>query len=395
MTSHVSHPRNVTLCVACLGILLSVVGCKQKPAAPAQQAPTVTVTQPVQESVNLYYEFTGTTAAVEEVDIRARVEGFLKKIHFNPSQLVEAGDLLYEIEPDTYQIQVQKAEANMAAAQADELRANADFERMQKAAETDAVSKQQVDTYRAQYQVAKAAVKQAEAALAEAKLRLDYTRVTSPIRGRVNRSLVDTGNLVGAGERTLLTTVVTMNPVYVYFNVDERLLTSRLARLHDREELHGTFESAPHIPCFLGLEGEKGYPHDGEIDFVNNKVDPGTGTLQIRGRFPNDDGLIYPGVFARIRIPDDLAENAILVEEAAIGTDMAGKYLLVVGANNMVERRGISLGALMDDQRRVVLDGVTAEDTYIVKGLLRARPGMPVTPQSLAAQTPEGDADVQ
>jgi RND family efflux transporter MFP subunit len=359
------------------GLLLTLMiaaGC-QPPEAPAPQIPEVTVTHPIQKDVNLYYDFTGTVAPIEQVEIRARVEGFLNRVAFKASDNVEADELLFEIEPETYEVKVQQADAALAAAVAEQKRAGADYDRIKQAAQTDAVSRQQVDLAAAQLLQAEAAVKQAEATLADAKLQLTYTKVTSPIQGRVSRRLVDPGNLVGAGERTLLTRVIRMKPLYVYFNVDERLLATRLAKL-DAEASRNP-DQKPDTPFYVALPGDEGYPHEGVLNYVDNRVDPDTGTVQVRGTVPNEEVLLYPGMFVRIRVPDQVTEGAILVEEAAIGTDMAGKFLLVVGEGDIVEE----IGALVDGMR-VIREGVTTAERYVVNGLLRARPGLPVKPKT-------------
>lgn len=377
-------------------LLLSCVGC-EKPAAPAPQVPEVTVAHPIQKDVNLYYDFTGTIQPIEQVEVRARVEGFLNRVAFKASDAIEPNDLLFEIEPETYEVKVLQAKAEWAAADAEEKRADADYRRVEQAAKTAAVSKQQVDLMAAQLLQAQAAVKQAEASVADAELKLTYTQVRSPIKGRVSRRLVDVGNLVGAGERTLLTTVIKMNPLYVYFNIDERLLASRLA---SRAEKTGDANEKPDVPFYISLPGDKGFPHEGVLNYLDNKVDTQTGTIQARGTIQNDSGVLYPGMFVRIRVPNQVAEGAVLVEEAAIGTDLAGKYLLVVGEGNVVERRTIRIHALVDGMR--VVEGIATTDRYVVNGLLRARPGLPVNPKmqgdaDTAAPTPQagGDPNVQ
>ncbi len=368
--------------IGLLTLLLSTMGCEKR-EAPTPPAPVVTVTHPIQKDVNLYHDFTGTVVPMEQVEIRARVEGFLNSVAFNASDTVEAGELLFEIEPETYQVKVQQAQATLASAKAEEKRADADHRRVKQALETHAVSKQQVDLAAAQLLQAQAAVKQAQASVADAELQLTYTQVTSPIKGRVSRRLVDVGNLVGAGERTLLTRVIRMKPLYVYFNVDERLLATRLAQLDGETEM--TPSQRPDLPIHVALPGDQGHPHEGVLNYIDNRVDPDTGTIQVRGQLPNDDVLLYPGMFVRIRVPDNVAKGAILVKEAAIGTDLAGKYLLVVGKGNVVERRGVKTGALVDGMR-VIEEGITTAERYVSNGLLRARPGLPVNPK------PEGDA---
>jgi RND family efflux transporter MFP subunit len=249
-----------------------------------------------------------------------------------------------------------------------------------------------VDLTRAQRDVAQAGVQQAEATLAEARLNQSYTKVYSPITGRVSRRYVDVGNLVGSGERTLLARVVTIDPIYVFFNVTERILVSRLKELSQLAP--GEREAGPEIPCAVGIPGEAGFPFEGTIDYADITVDPGTGTLEVRGRLPNEDLLLYPGMFVRIRVPRGESQEAVLVHEHAIGTDMAGKYLLVVGADNVVERRGVQMGALVEPMR-VIEEGISPSERYIINGLQRARPGLPVTPQAAQPAPPEAPAGSQ
>jgi RND family efflux transporter MFP subunit len=221
-------------------------------------------------------------------------------------------------------------------------------------------------------------VKAAQAELDRARLDLGYTKVTSPIDGRVGRNLVDAGNLVGANENTLLTTVVQMDPMYVYFNVPERFLLERVGERPKDERRR------PDIKFRVGLVNEEGYPHEGVLDYIDNTVDPATGTIRVRGVVPNMEHLLFPGAFARVRIPEQrkAKEAALLVKERAIGTDLGGKYVLVVDEKNIVGHRPVELGGLSDGGLRVVTQGLEANERYIVTGLQRARPGRPVEPET-------------
>ena len=369
--------------------LLAFGGC-EKPEVPTPPPPMVTVAHPVQKNVTLHWEFTGNTQAVAQAEIRARVEGFLDTIEFEDGALVTEGDLLFTIEPDLYDVQVSQARAQLAAGQADLTRTEADFRRVQQAAETNAVSKQQVDLARAQRDMAQASVEQAEAALAAAQLNQGYTKVYSPIAGRVSESYVDAGNLVGSGERTLLARVVTVDPINVYFNIAERILVSRLKELSQVGP--GEREATRDVPCSVGIPEEEGFPFEGTIDYADVTVDAGTGTLQVRAEVPNESRLLFPGMFVRIRVPRGKSEDAVLVHEYAIGTDMAGKYLLVVDADNVVERRSVQMGALVE-QMRVIEEGISSSERYITNGLQRARPGLPVTPQPAQPASPKPPAE--
>ena len=237
-----------------------------------------------------------------------------------------------------------------------------------------ASTEKEVQDRRTDRALAAASLKSAQAADDKARLDLDYTEVKSPIAGRVSRNLVDVRNLVGAGEKTLLTTVVQMDPMLVYFNVSERFLMHRLAEISHGER------RKPRSRFWVRLAHEEGYPHQGTLDFINNTVDAATGTLLVRGEVPNDDGLLFPGAFVRVRLSAGTRENAVLVSERALGTDLGGKYLLIVGKDDIVEHRPVTIGGLLDGMR-VIEDGLTGDERYIINGLQRARPGLPVNPQ--------------
>ncbi|MHC5155847.1 MAG: efflux RND transporter periplasmic adaptor subunit [Planctomycetota bacterium] len=364
--------------VLLVSVVFSVIlsGCAKK-ETPPPPAPDVTVAQPLQKNVRRYYDLTGNTESVESVDILARVEGFLEKVHFEDGDDVKKGDVLFTIEQDVFKANVEQAQAVLQSTIAERHRAQADLARVEKAVVSGAVSEQEVDLKRAERDIAVASVAKAEAALKQAELQLSYTTVTSPVTGRISRHYVDEGNLVGSGEKTLLTRVVRFNPIYAYSNISEALLSQILKKSgqtdDDRRKLNAKL--------FVGLADEEGYPHEGILNFIDNQLDATTGTVQIRGTVPNENRLLYPGMFIRIRIPSLTETPSLLVHEKAIGTDLGGKFVLVVGEeDNVVERRYVKLGQLYDD-RRVIEDGLDASDRYIYKGVQRARPGLPVTPK--------------
>jgi len=342
---------------------------------PPPPPPTVTISKPVIKDVTNYYDFTGNTAAIEFVEIRARVEGFLESIHFKESDIVKNNELLFLIDPSEYIARRDEALADLKAAKAELERAQVDLERVQEAIKTNAVSEREVSTRRAQRDKADAAVKGAQAALIEAEIKLGYTRVSSPITGRTSRKMVDLGNLVGAEEKTLLTTVVRMDPMYVYFNVSELILLEVLEGKPVKEKRD------PDVPFFVGLANQEGHPIEGNLDYIDNIVDPETGTIKVRGVIPNPDQAVLPGMFVRVRTPARKQKDAILVKEIAIGTDIAGKYILIVGKDNIVEQRDVKMGPLFEDMR-VIAEGIEPGEEYIIDGLLDARPGKPVTPQT-------------
>ncbi len=256
-------------------------------------------------------------------------------------------------------------------------RAESDLDRLEQAVKTNAVSQQEVTRALAERDQASAAMLEAQAALTNAQIQLDYTTVESPIAGLVSRNYVDLGNLVGAGEATLLTTVRQIDPIYAYFEVSERFVAQAL----EQRGGHKDPNADDAMPATLLLE-ETGLEIEGVIDSLENTVDAATGTIRIRGVFDNADAKIFPGFFVRVRLPGEILEGALLVEESALGTDLGGRYLMIVGDDNVVERRYIETGPLQADKTRVILEGLEAGERYITVGLQRARPGMPVTPES-------------
>lgn len=357
------------------------LGCWGQPETVAPPAPEVTVATPTQRNVTIVHEFVGTTQARESVEIRARVQGYLEKMSFEPSSFVRKGDLLFVIEPEPYQAQRDRADAGLKAAEAGLRRAESDLDRLEQAVRTNAVSQQEVTRARAERDQASAAMLEAKAALTNAEIQLDYTTVESPIDGLVSRNLVDLGNLVGAGEATLLTTVRRIDPLFAYFEVSERFI----ARILERRGGHGDPGTQDDVPATLVLK-ETGLKIEGKVDAVDNTVDPATGTIQLRAVFPNSDAKVFPGFFVHVQLPGELLENAVLVDETALGTDLGGRFVMVVGNDNVVERRYIEPGPLQEDNTRVVLEGLEPGERYITVGLQRARPGMPVTPKEAAGQ---------
>jgi RND family efflux transporter MFP subunit len=310
------------------------------------------------------------------VEIRARVQGYLEKMTFVPSSFVRKGELLFVIEPGPYLAQRDRAEAGLKAAEAGLRRAESDLDRLEQAVRTNAVSQQEVTRARAERDQASASLLEAQAMLTNAQIQLDYTTVESPIDGMVSRNLVDVGNLVGSGEATLLTTVRRINPLFAYFEVSERFIAQALEQRGGHKEPGEGDE----MPATLVLK-ETGLRIEGKVDALDNTVDPATGTIQVRAVFPNGDARVFPGFFVHIQVPGEFLPNAVLVEETAIGTDLGGRFVMVVGDDNIVERRSIEPGPLQEDKTRVVLEGLEPDERYITVGLQRARPGMPVTPK--------------
>jgi RND family efflux transporter MFP subunit len=323
-------------------------------------------------------------AAVEEVEVRARVRGYLIKINFTEGAEVKQGEVLFEIDPRPFQAELDAAKGQVAQWEAKLTRAEADVARNERLLPKGAASQKDLDTAIADRGEARAAIQSARAQVERAALDVEFTKVTAPIDGRVSRAQVTKGNLVNAsaGEATLLTTIVAVNPMYVYFDVDERALLqyqqAARARAGGSQQIPNVREAK--IPVQLGLANEVGFPYAGVIDFADNRVDPQTGTIRVRGMFANTNRIFTPGLFARVRVPVGDKYQAVLVPERAIGTDQGQKYLLAVNDQNVVEYRAVKLGRVHDGLR-VIQDGLKSDELVIVNGIQRARPGVTVTPQ--------------
>ena len=421
--------------VAVCGLLISLVGCQPTRQAPAPPPPpTVTVMKPGVAPVQSYNEYNGYLDAVETVEIRARVKGFLEEVLFTEGEEVKAGAPLYLIDPREFQSAVAKSKSDIARAVADIANANAQVQ----LAEAElarlktigpSVSKSEVDkaeatvaASKAQLDVATANKGSAEAAKRTAELQLGYTDIKSPIDGQINRTLVTRGNLVGQTD-TLLTTIVSVDPVFVYFDVPERDLIEYQRALKDRSPNSPTNGN---LAVEVGVATEAGFPHAGKIDFRENKVDTGTGTVRLRGRIPNptmppgNARLLYPGLFAKVRLPVGSEQPQVVIPEDALMTGQEGRYVYVLSADNKVMKRTVTVGthvwrappeagAKGDGWTQVptkpgadgktpppsavrslvaILKGLTAEDLVVVNGLQKARPGAPVTPDVWELKSP-------
>ncbi len=425
MLSASRSPR-VCLPVGLLAGLLTLLGCGQRNQYIEPPPPEVTVAAPKQQDVTRYLEITGTAQPIVAVDIRARVRGFLQERHFEEGSLVEKGQLLLVIDEEPFKLKLDQAKANYAEAETavrkaeqsrgrelakakialDEaalLQAQSNESRLQKllsgrtvtqdeferaealrkqaSAQVDS-SKVSLDQAEADFainiQAAKAALAAARTAMRNAEIELKYCRMTAPISGRISETHHDVGNLVGDGQSSLLATIVQMDPIHVYMTLSE---TDFL-----KYQQGAGAKSAAAPPVEMGLDGEEAYPHLGTIDYHDPAIDSGTGTIRIRGRFPNFNGAILPGTFARLRLPIEQQAGALLVPERALGTDQSGQYLLVVGANDLVEYRAVKGGPRVGDLR-VVEGSLAPQDRVVVEGLLRARPNMKVVPKTAAPAT--------
>jgi RND family efflux transporter MFP subunit len=366
--------------------LLFIPACGERNVYAPPPPPEVTVSQPVSRSVVDYLEFTGNTQAINTVELRARVQGYLEKVYFKDGDMVKKGQRLFLIQQDTYQAQLKQAEAQILQQKANLEHAILETARYTKLVQKEAASQTDLDNWRFQKDSLQAAVLAAEANRDLAGLNLDYTTVTAPFDGRIGRRLVDPGNLVGAGEFTALARVNQINPLYVYFTISER----DLLQVVGETGISAAQAEQIKIPLALGLANETGYPHQGHLDFAAIILSPTTGTLELRGIFPNPDGKMLPGLFARVRAPILGSEKpSLVIPEAAVGYDQLGPYVLVVGSNKIVERRPVKLGA-REDSSHVVREGLTGEDWVIVNGQMQAVPGRAVNPVSKpAAPGPE------
>ena len=340
--------------------------------------PSVSVSEPLRRTVTEWDEFTGRFQAIDHVSIRPRVSGYLQSAHFHEGSMVKKGDLLFVIDPRPYEAAAEEAQGQLQTAQAQLTFATRDLERAVELGRTQAVSQQVIDQRRQALQSAEAAVITAEGALKRAKLDVEFTQVTSPIDGRIGRKLVTEGNLVSGGDTgaTVLTTVLSLDPIYFYFNIDEQtyLKNSRL-RLADQAS---SSQGDPN-PVHLALPDDTDFPHEGRMDWIDNELDLGTGTLRGRALMPNPKLLFSPGQFGRVRLVGSAPYEALLLPDTAIGSDQSRKIVYVVGGDNRAETREIKLGRLIDGLR-VVREGVKPDDRVVVSGLQRVRAGAPVTP---------------
>ncbi len=384
--------------VLVLGFCLGLTGCARAPSEAATTAPTpVTVSYPIEREVTDYADFTGRTIAVDSVEVRAHVWGYLEKVNFKEGALVKKGDVLFELDPRPYQAMLNQAKAKVAQDEAQLKYDEAEYQRNLNLVRTGAVSRSDLDKTAAARGVDLANVAADKAGIASRQLDLEYTKVTAPVTGRVSRYLVTVGNLIQSGDQgggTLLTTIVSVDPMYAYFDVDER--TVLRVRQLIRE---GKARSARdvEIPVFLGLANEGGYPHQGTINFVDNQVNPKTGTLRLRGVFPNKDEVLAPGYFVRVRVPIGQPHQALLVTERALDTDQGQKILYIVNEKHEVISRPVRVGALHDGLR-VIEDGLKPGERVIVNGLQQVRPGVTVEPKQVdmpVAPASRNDAEMQ
>lgn len=354
-------------------------GCGRE--AVSQQAPPpppeVSVAPAFQREVQEFEEFTARLEAPDTVELRARVAGSLDKVHFSEGQRVAKGDLLFTIDPRPFAAEVARAEAQVAAARNQAELSASELARAEKLTAIQGVSLQELDQLRATVRNARSGIQSAEAALVQARLNLEFTRIRAPVAGRISRAMVTPGNLVNVGT-PVLSTLVSQDRVYAYFDASEAtyLKYLRLVRA-------GTLASPRSQPAaaWMGLADETGFPHQGQVDFVDNRLNPATASIRGRAVFDNRDGRFTPGLFARVKVVGSGKYRATLVADRAIGTDQTRKVVMLVGKDNVVQPREVQPGALIDGMR--VVQGVQPGELVIVDGLQRAQPGAPVTPRQL------------
>jgi RND family efflux transporter MFP subunit len=352
-----------------------LAACSSNPTFVAPPPPPVTVSKPLEMPIQDGADFTGQASAAQTVDLVARVSGFLQAVKFADGADVQKGQLLFQIEPDQYQAQVELNQANLDQQQATLKSAEIDFDRKSTLQRQLAASQADYDKALATRDSARGAVAEAKANLRIAQLNLSYTKIEAPFSGRIGRRLVDAGNLVGSGATTKLATLSEVDKIYVYFSVNERDL---LRIRQDMDQRGITRQSVLKTPVYAGLANERGTPHEGYLDFVDTGVDPSTGTLTARAVFDNANNILLPGLFTRIKIPVGEPKPSLLIPEAAISIDQVGPYVLVVDANGTVATRRITLGALQNGLR-VAASGLVAADRVVIDGLQNATPGHKVS----------------
>jgi RND family efflux transporter MFP subunit len=379
--------------LAALALLLLLAACGQAPptAGGGPPPPTVTVAKPIERGVVDQDEYVGRFVAIDSVEVRARVSGYLDQIHFHDGQTVKAGDPLFTIDKRPFQNTVAQARANLAQSKANLAYTAADLERAKQLVRG-TITEQMFDQRTQAFGAATASVAANEAALRQAELDLEFTELRAPVAGRIGDRRVSPGNLVTgglAGNTSMLATIVSLDPIRFEFTFDEAsyLRYERFSRAG--KEVTGREGG---VIVGLKLLDEKDFVHRGTMDFVDNVIDKSSGTIRGRAVFANPDLVLTPGMFGRIRVPGSPTYQALLVPDAAIGSEQVRKFVLVVGADNVTAAKYVTLGPVIDGNLRVIKDGLKADDRVIINGLMRVRPGQKVTPQEQAAAGPQAKA---
>lgn len=359
-------------------LAVAVIGCqKEQMAMPPPKPPEVVVGRAVVQTVSDFEEFTGRTEASETVEVRARVSGYLDKMYFEEGADLKKGDLLFQIDLRPLQAELERTEAIVGQTEARVNRLQSDFQRARSMLASKSIGREEFEKVTGDLAEAQSTVKSAQAARDIAKLNVTYAKVVAPINGRISRRMIDPGNMVKADE-TALTYIANLDPMYVYFDVDERTYL-RLSRFFMKRGVT-TVTQVKEIPVAMGLADEEGFPHDGKINFVDNHIDANTGSVWVRGAFPNPDKFLTPGLFVRVRIPVGEPHSATLIPEKALGTDQGQKFVYVLNEENVATTRRVQVGA-QHGALRVVEKGIEPGERLIVSGLQRVRQGVKVEPK--------------
>ena len=370
--------RQIGRALTALAALAVLAGCEDKNAYVAPPPPKVDVATPVQRPVTRYVEATGNTAPIKSVDLVARVQGFLQSQDYQDGTFVKQGTQLFTIEPETYKLKLEQAQAAESGAQASLRQAEADFRRQTDLVQRQAAAQSTLDTSTSNRDNAQANLLQAQANTRLAEVNYGYTKVSAPFDGIVSAHLVSIGELVGVASPTQLATIVALDPIYVNFTVNEQDVLRIRA---EAARLGMTTADLKQLPVQVGLQTETGYPHDGRLDYVSPTINQSTGTLAVRGLVPNDKRVLLPGYFVRVRVPFTQEKDALLVPDTALGSDQGGRYLLVANSDNVVEQRKVQVGPA-DNGLRVIETGLKPDDRVVVAGLLRVIPGQKIDPQA-------------
>lgn len=364
----------------------TLAGCKPENKFVAPPAPEIAVAPPLKQKVTPFIELTGNTAPFNIVDLVARVSGFLVAINYQDGSPAKKGDVLFEIDPSTYEAQVKQADAELASAKAQLENAQAEFNRQETLLRQNVSAQNTFDMAKAKRDSAAANVQNQDANLTIAKINLGYTKVAAPFDSVTTRHLISIGEVVGSSVNTKLATSVQLDPIYVTFNVSEQDVLNIRANLKDRRI---TLEEINKVPLEIGLMTEEGFPHKGHLNYVAPEIDPNTGTVLMRGLFENPTRALLPGFFVRVRLPLGLGEKeALLVPDPVIGEDQAGRYLLVVNKDDTVEQRRVTTGMLLPGSLRVIDKGLNADDRVVISTNGRAIPGRKVVPKPTAIAAP-------
>jgi RND family efflux transporter MFP subunit len=356
---------------------IALTACEQNTFVPPPP-PKVEVAVPAQKNITRFIDATGNTSAVKSVDLVARVQGFLQAINYKDGSFVKEGTTLFTIEPDTYKLKLEQAQAAEVGAQATLKQAEADFKRQTDLVQRQAVSQSTLDTSTATRDNAQSGLQQAQANTKLAQINYGYTNVAAPFDGVVTAHLVSVGELVGVSSPTQLAQIVALDPIYVNFNVNEQ----DVLKVREEARRRGmTVEELRKLPIEVALQTDTGFPHKGNLDYVSPTLNQSTGTIAVRGILNNPDRVLLPGFFVRVRVPFEQQQNALLVPDAALGADQGGRYVLVVNSENVVEQRKVTTGPL-DGELRVIEAGLKPDDKVVIGGLLKAIPGQKVDPQA-------------